>query len=185
MKLRRWSPRGRHTAAQGLILSEGNRRNPRAPEGSRPQTQISSEGSSSYSRVYRHREGGGEKRPARAVLRNKTGADWLELVYASWRLAAACPEGFAWHCLWRPKGTWPFSVFGAACADQGWWKAIAEDSKPTAAVRASLWWSLCFAQVDTSLSGQKRGLNLGWRDPTDTWRGVGGAQSPMEQKPRA
>lgn len=31
--------------------------------------------------------------------RNKTGADWLGLVYASRGLAAACPEGLAWRHL--------------------------------------------------------------------------------------
>ncbi|KAK2113982.1 hypothetical protein P7K49_008248 [Saguinus oedipus] len=36
MKLRRWIPQGPHTATQGLILSETNKRNRRAPEGPVP-----------------------------------------------------------------------------------------------------------------------------------------------------
>lgn len=36
MKLRRWIPQGPHRATQGLILSEGNKRNRTAPEGPVP-----------------------------------------------------------------------------------------------------------------------------------------------------
>lgn len=44
-------------------------------------------------------KGGREKRPVRAVPRNKTCVDWLGLVYASWGLADVCPEGLAWQHL--------------------------------------------------------------------------------------
>lgn len=107
MKLRRWSPRGRRTATQELILSEGSRRNRTAPRGADPQTRVSSGSGCSYSRDYGHREEGWEKGPERAGLGNKMGVDWLGLVYAFRPLAGACPEGLAWQyptvaLSWRP-----------------------------------------------------------------------------------
>lgn len=64
-----------------------------------PQARNSCGEDCSHSRDYRHGEGGGGERPARAVPRNKTGVDWLELMYASCGLAGACPEGLAWQHL--------------------------------------------------------------------------------------
>lgn len=56
MKMRRWSPRGGHTAAQRLILSESSRRNRTAPAEAGPQARVSSGCGCTYSRDYGRRQ---------------------------------------------------------------------------------------------------------------------------------
>lgn len=124
MKVRRRSPRGAHAAAQGHILSEGDGRNPRAPAGRRAPEQGRCRGGCTYSRDYRHRGGGQEKRPGRVGPRNKTGADWLGLVDASRGLAAVCPAGLAWQPLSRglslePEGSVTLRALGPRARARG------------------------------------------------------------------
>lgn len=82
MKVRRRSPRGRRAAAQGLILSESYRGQRREPGAGMPESAPEAAAAKATAATIGAGTGFGEPGLERAGLGNKTGADWLEFVYA-------------------------------------------------------------------------------------------------------
>lgn len=80
MKVRRGSPLGRRAAARGLIFSEGDRGQRREPGTGLPES--APEAAAETAANAGAGTGFGGPGLERAGLRNKTGADWLEFVYA-------------------------------------------------------------------------------------------------------
>lgn len=80
MKVRRGSPLGRRAAAQGLIFSEGDRGQRREP--GTGLTESAPEAAAGTAANAGAGTGLGGPGLERAGLGNKTGADWLEFVYA-------------------------------------------------------------------------------------------------------
>lgn len=81
MKVRRRSPRGRRAAAQGLILSEGDRGRRGEPGAGVPESAPDAAAAAAATAGTRTGDRG-NLGLERAGLGNKTGADWLEFVYA-------------------------------------------------------------------------------------------------------
>lgn len=80
MKVRWGSPLGRRAAAQGLIFSEGDRRQRREPGTGLPESAPKVAAATAANAGAG--TGFGEPGLERAGLGNKTGADWLDFVYA-------------------------------------------------------------------------------------------------------